>query len=128
MSTLGIDHVNLQASAGMIEKLRGFYVDIVGLREGPRPNFRSGSHGHWLYAGDVDVLHLSIRDGGVSAPCDTGAFGHMAFACDGLSATRNRLDAEGIPYETGTVHERHLVQLFLTDPAGVGVELTFAKP
>lgn len=128
MPLLGIGHINLRASAEMIERLRRFYTDIVGLREGPRPAFRSGSHGHWLYAGDIDVLHLSIRDGGQDIPRDTGAFSHMAFACDDLAATRARLDAAGIRYETDFVDERHQVQLFLTDPAGIGVEFTFATP
>ncbi|MGH8216710.1 MAG: VOC family protein [Rhodanobacteraceae bacterium] len=128
MSTLGIGHINLRASAEIIERMRRFYVDVVGLREGSRPNFRSGSHGHWLYAGDVDVLHLSIRNDGVSGTCATGAFGHMAFAIDDLAAAQARLDAAGVPYETDIVDERHQVQLFLADPAGVGVELTFTDP
>jgi catechol 2,3-dioxygenase-like lactoylglutathione lyase family enzyme len=128
VSTLGIDHVNLRASAEMIERVRRFYVDIVGLREGPRPYFRSGSHGHWLYAGNVDVLHLSIRDGGGTVPRATGAFGHMAFAIDDLATAQARLDAAGIPYKTDIVDERHQVQLLFTDPAGVDVELTFTKP
>ncbi|MGH8234686.1 MAG: VOC family protein [Rhodanobacteraceae bacterium] len=128
MSTRGIGHINLRASAEMVERLRRFYTDIVGLREGSRPRFRSGSRGHWLYAGNRDVLHLSIRDGEDNSPGNTGAFGHMAFTCNDLAATRTRLDTAGIRYETDLVDELHQVQLFLTDPAGVGVELTFTNP
>src|SRR5690348_3308034 len=108
MAVRGMGHINLRASAETIECLRRFYVDAVGLREGPRPVFRSGSSGYWLYAGDRAVLHLTIaQDGGVVAQ-PRGVFNHLAFDC-----------------ATDAVDELHQVQLFLTDPAGIGVELTF---
>ena len=125
MPLRGIGHVNLRASAESIERLRRFYIDIVGLNEGARPVFRSGSRGHWLYAGESPVLHLTIaRDGGASAQ-PAGVFNHLAFDCDDLDATRAHLDAAGIEYETDVVDELGQVQLFLTDPAGIGLELTF---
>ncbi|HET9836191.1 MAG TPA: VOC family protein [Rhodanobacteraceae bacterium] len=126
MSVRGIGHANLRAPAAMIERMRRFYTEVVGLKEGPRPRFRSGSRGHWLYAGDTDVLHLSIARDDVPLSDSNGAFNHLAFACDDLAGTRARLDAARIPYEVDVVEERDQVQLFLTDPAGMGVELTFA--
>ncbi len=102
MAVRGIGHANLLAPAAMIERLRRFYIEVVGLTEGSRPQFRSGSHAK-----------------------SNGAFNHLAFACDDLTATRARLDAARIPYEVDVVDEREQVQLFLTDPAGMGVELTF---
>lgn len=128
MPVRGVGHVNLRASTEMIERLRGFYVDVIGLREGARPVFRSGSRGYWLYAGDRAVLHLTIaREGGASTQ-PAGVFNHLAFDCDDLEATRARLAAAGIEYQTDIVTELGHVQLFLTDPAGVGLELTFANP
>lgn len=127
MSVGGIGHVNLRAPAATIEQLRRFYVDAVGLTEGPRPRFRSGSLGHWLYAGDNDVLHLSIARDNAPLSDSNGAFNHLAFACDDLPATRARLDAMRIPYEVDVVDQLRQVQLFLRDPAGMGVELTFAE-
>lgn len=64
MSIRGVGHVNLRAPAAMIERLRLFYIDVVGLCEGARPVFRSGSRGHWLYADDTDVVHLPHHLGG----------------------------------------------------------------
>jgi catechol-2,3-dioxygenase len=125
MSVRGIGHANLRGPAAMIEQLRRFYTDVVGLREGPRPRFRSGSRGHWLYAGDTDVLHLSIARDEAPVSNSNGAFNHLAFACDDLAATRARLDAARIPHEADTVDELRRVQLFLHDPSGMGVELTF---
>jgi catechol 2,3-dioxygenase-like lactoylglutathione lyase family enzyme len=120
----GLGHVNLRAPADAIERLRRFYVDVVGLHEGPRPHFRSGSQGHWLYAGERDVLHLTIADdAGMAA--HAGAFNHLAFACHGLAATLRRLDSAGVAVDIDQVDELQQVQLFLTDPTGMGVELTF---
>ena len=126
MTVRGIGHANLRAPAAMVEQLRHFYVEVVGLTEGPRPQFRSGSHGYWLYAGSADVLHLSIARDDVPHSKSNGAFDHLAFTCDDLAATRARLDAARIPYEVDVVDQLGQVQLFLTDPAGMGVELTFS--
>ncbi len=57
MATLGLNHYNLRADHALMEKLRDFYCDIVGLVVGFRPPF--GSRGYWLYAGEQAVLHLS---------------------------------------------------------------------
>jgi catechol 2,3-dioxygenase-like lactoylglutathione lyase family enzyme len=127
MTVRGLGHVNLRAPAEAIERLRRFYVDVIGLREGPRPVFRSGSSGYWLYAGDQAVMHLSIARSSGTGTQPPGVFNHFAFDCDDLQATCARLDAACIEYATDIVDERHQVQLFLTDPSGIGVELTFTE-
>lgn len=121
----GIDHVNLRAPAQLIQRLRSFYIDLIGLREGPRPTFRSGSRGYWLYAGDSPIMHLTISDDGDAQPRSTGWLSHYAFECSDLPATRARLDAAGVRYETDVVADISQIQLFLVDPAGVEVELNF---
>lgn len=125
MTTRGLGHVNLRASADTLERLRRFYIDVIGLHEGPRPTFRSGSRGYWLYASDRAVVHLTLAaDGAATQP--TGVFNHLAFDCDDLAGTRARLDAAGLAYEVDGVDALRQVQLFLTDPVGIGVELTFS--
>ncbi len=124
----GIGHVNFRAPAPLLERLRHFYVAIVGLAPGPRPRFHSGSEGHWLYAGKLAVVHLTLAAEGDTAGRHQGAFDHIAFDCDDLAGTQARLAAAGVAYTTDVVDELHQVQLFLVDPAGVGVELTFADP
>ena len=57
MKTLGLDHYNLCAPRDLIERLRLFYTETIGLTVGYRPPF--GSFGYWLYAGGNAVLHLS---------------------------------------------------------------------
>lgn len=128
MTVRGLGHVNLRASAEAIERLRRFYVDVIGLREGPRPVFRSWSSGYWLYASDDAVMHLLVARSSGASTQPPGVFNHFAFDCDDLESTRARLDAAGIEYGTDIVDELHQVQLFLTDPSGIGVELTFSEP
>jgi len=123
MAVRGLDHVNLRAPAELVERLRRFYIDIVGLHEGPRPGFRS--HGYWLYAGQQPVMHLSLASNGDGEPQRTGWLAHYAFDCDDLAGMRQRLDTAGVPYRMDVVDQRHQVQLFLADPAGVLVELNF---
>ena len=57
MTILGFNHYNLRAERLMMEQLKVFYRDVVGLQIGERPQLTS--FGYWLYAGSKDVLHLS---------------------------------------------------------------------
>jgi catechol 2,3-dioxygenase-like lactoylglutathione lyase family enzyme len=122
MGVRGIDHVNLRAPAALIERVRRFYVDVLGFQEGPRPALRS--RGHWLYAGHAPLIHLSVIDDGDGDPAPTGWIAHIALACDDLAAMRARLDGAGMAYRSGGSAEQ--TQLFLLDLAGVTVELNFA--
>ena len=126
MPTLGLNHYNLRASRAMLDGLRDFYCEVVGLREGQRPPFRNA--GYWLYAGERAVLHLSeAGPDEVHAPDVDGTFNHAAFDCQGRSETEARLGRLGVSYKTATVPLTGLVQLFLKDPVGNGVELNFSK-
>jgi catechol 2,3-dioxygenase-like lactoylglutathione lyase family enzyme len=127
-SVARIAHVNMRGSESLVERLRTFYVDVIGLRDGPRPRFRSGSSGYWLYAGDLDVMHLSIDPTAVADPpatAGTTAFNHVAFACRGLADTMHRLRVAGIDFRIDQVDDMDQVQLFLFDPAGTRIELNF---
>ncbi|MGM9487421.1 VOC family protein [Ideonella sp. YS5] len=124
MAVLGFSHYNLRAPRPMLDRLRDFYVEVVGLQAGPRPPFRS--FGYWLYAGGEPVLHLSEAAPGESRAC-TGSttFDHAAFRCSDLGETESRLAALGIAFERAEVPTTGIVQLFFSDPAGNGVELGF---
>ena len=53
----GINHYNLRSETKMMEILKNFYIEVVGLKAGVRPPFES--NGFWLNAEGKDVLHLS---------------------------------------------------------------------
>ena len=96
----GLAHVNIRAPQALIEDVRAFYRDVIGLREGPRPPFRS--RGYWLYAGGRDVLHLTVDPGAERASGD-GWLDHVAFAATGAALCPNAFDhVESAPWDAIT--------------------------
>lgn len=125
MPVAGLNHFNLRAPRALLEELRRFYVEAIGLEEGPRPPFRS--HGHWLYAQGHDILHLteSGPDEARIAHVAT-TFDHIALTCTDMEAMEARLRRHGIDYAVDHVPTTSRKQVFLRDPAGNGIELNFA--
>lgn len=124
MPAVGFSHYNLRAPRALLDELRDFYRDVVGLHVGPRPPFNS--FGYWLYAGPQAVLHLSeARPGEEREGQPSGTFDHAAFRCTGRAAYEHELALRGIPYRTALVPETQVLQVFFKDPAGNGVELNF---
>mgnify|MGYP003585796804 FL=1 len=125
MPVAGLNHFNLRAPPALLEELRRFYVEVIGLEEGPRPPFRS--RGHWLYAQGRDILHLTE-----AAPDEARAthaattFDHIALSCTDADAMQARLRRHGIDYSVDDVPSTSQKQVFLRDPAGNGIELNFA--
>lgn len=126
MSALGFSHYNLRAPRALLDELRDFYCDVVGLTVGQRPPFRS--FGYWLYAGDHAVLHLSEAAPDENRPAQpVGTFDHAAFRCTDRAAYENKLRSQGIKYRVAIVPATQQLQIFITDPAGNGVELNFGN-
>lgn len=125
MSVIGFDHYNLRAPRAQLESLRLFYTEVVGLTDGYRPPFKF--FGYWLYAGERAVLHLSeSAQDGVPVMSGDSSFNHAAFRCSGLADFEKKLVQNSIEYTSSRVPDTDIVQLFLSDPAGNGVELSFA--
>ena len=118
-----------------IEQTRGFYMTVLGLEDGFRPEL--GFPGYWLYLQATPVLHIAEwetyteHSNKLGIPVTTrvegtGAFDHIAFNGTDPDAMLSVLDTQGIPYEHNDVPHANLVQLFLNDPNGVKIELNFA--
>jgi glyoxylase I family protein len=121
MRVTGIDHINIGAPMEALERCVRFYVDVLGLSEGHRPPFRS--RGFWLYAGDAPIVHLTEKEVDVTA--SSGAFNHLALACEDLESIEARLRTHAIQFTVERVPMTGQVQVFLKDPAGVELELNF---
>jgi len=111
-----------------LEATRSFYVDVLGIEEGPRPPL--GFPGYWLYSAGMPTVHLvgpRVEEAGkperVSGP--TGLLDHIAFSATGLAAMRERLTAHGVVFQERLVPRDGQTQLFLHDPNGVAVELNY---
>jgi catechol 2,3-dioxygenase-like lactoylglutathione lyase family enzyme len=104
-----------------LSETRTFYVEVLGLAEGPRPPL--GFPGAWLYAGGRAVLHVV---GGRQLPTDArGVLDHMAFSASGLAEIALRLRAANVRYDLRRQPESGIWQLFFFDPNGARVELDF---
>jgi catechol 2,3-dioxygenase-like lactoylglutathione lyase family enzyme len=132
MGVSRLEHINIRCTR--LQATRDFYVGLMGLTEGPRPNFPF--RGHWLYLGDVPVIHLAEAAdhpgswSGTLAREDvdgtsTGPFDHVAFRGEDFEAMRAKLAAAGLRFRERIVPGGALKQLFVPDPEGVMVELNF---
>lgn len=126
MPVLGFNHYNLRCGRDMMEQLKAFYVDVVGLQLGPRPQLTS--FGYWLYAGQKDVLHLSEAkpEEGRQTNMPT-TFDHVAFTATDYAGTLARLDKLSVKYRLREISDAGQRQIFFSDPAGNGIELNFAE-
>jgi len=119
MPIVGMNHFTVLAKD--LEATKDFYVGILGLVEGYRPNL--GFRGAWLYAGDTAMLHIVA---GRPLPADPrGVLDHMAFSATDLRGTVRRLEAKGVRYDLRRQPESGMWQLFCFDPNGARVELDF---
>lgn len=128
--THGLNHINLRAHRALLDALRDFYCDAVGLREGFRPPFPG--FGYWLYAEGVEdkaAIHLYEAEPGEDRRTDAvTTLDHFAFDCTDRPEVEATLQRLGIDYRTAVIPLTGQVQLFVRDPAGNRVELNFGAP
>ena len=120
MAVTMLEHVNIRTPD--LEATRRFFIDVIGLEEGPRPNF--AFPGAWLYCGGVPVVHL-IGDGGRPPRQGSGAVDHVAFGAADYEGFVAKLSARGVPHQVRDVPGQRIRQVFVHDPNGVKVEINF---
>jgi|SRR5688500_8656814 len=118
MGIQGMNHFNVLTDD--VEKTRRFYVDIVGLEEGDRPDL--GFDGAWLYAGGRPILHVSKAK--LPQPRG-GVIDHMAFSATDLKGAVARLKEHKVEYVLRQQAGSRIWQIFCHDPMGAKVELDF---
>ena len=107
-----------------LEATRSFYVNLLGMREGPRPPFPVP--GLWLYVHDQPVLHV-VAVNQMPTP-RRGALDHMAYWAEGLTDTIASLRSHGVSLQLiRAPGASRTWQLFFDDPNGVDVELDFSE-
>jgi catechol 2,3-dioxygenase-like lactoylglutathione lyase family enzyme len=119
-----------------IDATAGWYCRVLGLEEGPHPDF--GFPVKWLYAGGVDVVHVgpSAKAAGENQKkylgrtsqdtgAGTGAIDHVAFRARGLQQMMAHLRSQGVAFSERRASGQALYQLFLYDPNGIKIELNY---
>lgn len=116
MRVTRVGHVSVNVE-GTLDDTRGFYADVLGLGDRPRPEI-PGVDGHWHGIADVE-LHLVDAPHAGQGIDPTGP--HFCVYVDDLDAAIAELDHREIPHldaAQGTVR-----QVWITDPAGNTIEL-----
>ena len=133
-----VSHIeHFLVAADDIDATRDWYARVLGMRSGPHPDF--GFPVHWMYIGDVDVVHIgpsAKRAGEIQRKYlgrtsqqseeGTGAIDHIAFRATGLRAMLEHLKREKIAFSQRRANGQALFQLFLYDPNGIKIELNYA--
>lgn len=120
MAITGLDHVNIRTTD--LAATRAFFMEVLGLTTGWRPEFPFG--GAWLYAGGRDVVHL-VEVTNAGAASKGSALDHFAFTVDDYEAIEAKLRAAGIAYDPVVSPNGGIRQMFITELNGVNIELNW---
>lgn len=134
MTLSSLDHCSIRTAK--LAQTRDFYVDVLGMEDGDRPDFPFP--GNWLYVDGHAVVHLvGIDPDDPSGLIEylgevdlddldgSGSFDHMAFRAEQPDKLKSHLDKLGIEYRDRKVPDMDLFQVFLEDPNGVTIELNY---
>ena len=130
-----LDHCSIRTLD--LKESRTFYVNILSMQEGYRPDLPFP--GHWLYLDEQTVIHLVGVDpedtsglvgylGGEVDPDalnGSGSLDHIAFRATDATGLIQRLEGNNIPYRERQLPNMDLYQVFLEDPNGITIELNY---
>jgi catechol 2,3-dioxygenase-like lactoylglutathione lyase family enzyme len=124
----GLFHVAIKTSD--LEATRAFWRDVIGLREIVRPDF--GFPGAWLACpqpGGQAIIHVyaggpALGPSG-TPPRGSAAIDHISLSCSGYRDYTARFRRAGLAFREFIVPGTTLWQLFVYDPSGILLELTF---
>jgi catechol 2,3-dioxygenase-like lactoylglutathione lyase family enzyme len=107
-----------------------FYTEVLGMVLADRPPI--GFPGAWLQpaqAGADAIFHLYAGDAAQepdgSVQTGSAAIDHVSVVCQGYTRFKAQFERFGLPYRENLVPATPLWQLFVYDPNGVQLELTF---
>jgi len=113
---ISIDHVQLAMPMGGEDQARKFYVDLLGMREVPKPSELAKRGGCWFESGRVQV-HL-----GVESEFRPAKKAHPALRCSDYDSLVERLRRASVE-----VHEPNDIpgarRCHIHDPFGNRIEL-----
>lgn len=118
-----LDHVNVRTPR--LAVLKDFYVAVLGLTDGARPDFPFT--GAWLYCGKQPVIHLvEVGPEQPWAPAGSdAALQHFAFAAEGMPEFLACLNERSVSFRIRSLPEWGLCQVHLQDPDGNHLHVDF---
>lgn len=126
MPVHALHHYTIRCTPGELPPLVDFYTRVMRLEPGARPEIPAP--GAWLYADGQPIVHLYAHLA-QPVPCKeplvTGPLDHISFRSRGLAEMRAHLAALGVPFTEAPIPGWNMHQLFLQDPRGLRIEMTF---
>jgi len=104
-----------------LQTMRTFWVDVIGLHEGWRPDFPFA--GLWLYSDEIPMIHIAEQQG---ATFGYGALSHVALEGANYQSLLERCQQFNQTYTEKDVPQSGERQVFLSGPDGLTVEMLFA--
>ena len=128
-----IDHCAIRTLK--MRETKEFY-EALGLIDGPRPEFPFP--GHWMYAGDIPIVHLVGIDPDnpdglynylgtqkVAFLDGSGSIDHLAFRASNPDELKKTLNDRNVKYKENEVPNLGLLQIFAQDPNDITVEINY---
>lgn len=117
MKILSIDHVQMAMPAGEEDRARGFYINILGFNEIPKPAELAKRGGAWFQSENVQ-LHL-----GVEQDFRPARKAHPAFVVDDLNMLLAKAQSAGCETDTSQPPLDGYKRAHVFDPFGNRIEL-----
>ena len=117
MKILSIDHVQIAMPLGEEDRARGFYVNILGFTEIPKPAELAKRGGAWFQSENVQ-LHL-----GVEQDFRPARKAHPAFVVNDLDALITKAQSAGFETDTTQPPLDGYDRAHVFDPFGNRIEL-----
>lgn len=125
MPVTALHHYTLRCTPEELPPLLDFYTRVLRLEAGARPEIPAP--GAWLYAQGQPIVHLYAhlaKPDEIKDPV-TGPLDHISFRAHGLAEMRQHLAAHGVAFAEAPIPGWDIHQLFLLDPRGLKIEMTF---
>lgn len=126
MPVTALHHYTIRCTPEELPALVDFYTRVMRLAPGARPEIPAP--GAWLYADGQPIVHLYAhlaRPLPMTKEHVTGHLDHISFRSRGLADMRRHLDAQGVAFSEAPIPGWNIHQLFLHDPRGMKIEMTF---
>jgi catechol 2,3-dioxygenase-like lactoylglutathione lyase family enzyme len=123
MPVTALHHYTIRCAPEELTALVDFYTRVMRLEVGARPQIPAP--GAWLYAQGQPIVHLYAHLSSPDQAASTGPLDHISFRSRGLREMREHLRNVGAPFSEAPIPGWNIHQLFLHDPRGLKIEMTF---
>lgn len=110
-----LSHITITMPKGQEDTARKFYVDLLNLKEIPKPEELKVRGGIWLDAGGIDI-HISIEE-----KSDKDSLRHFGLETDNIEKLKLLLESNGVSLDPG--RSAPWKRFFVHDPFGNRIEI-----